>query len=202
MTNLINFFFSFDKLMKEGLVRAFYWLALIMIGLKSLATIFYKINFTPLEGLVNFVMFFGMLLLSIVATRLIAELAIALFRINDNLSPDGGKAETADIDPLAEARRAAEMAAKRASDVTKSAVDKTMNKDAEAKAEVPKTKTTAKATGTKTTPVKKAASKTAAAPKKATAKKPAPKKTTTKSASTKKAPAPRKKAAPKSKPKT
>ena len=33
MKNLMNFFFSFDKLMKEKLVIAFFWLALIIAGL-------------------------------------------------------------------------------------------------------------------------------------------------------------------------
>lgn len=125
MKNLFNFFFSFDKLMKEGLVRAFYWLSLIVLSLTFLDALFESIRLGPLADVFSFFNFFAIFLLSFVSLRLIAELAIALFRINDNVSPDGGKSETANIDPVAEARRAAEQAAKRAQDMTKTAVDKT-----------------------------------------------------------------------------
>ena len=125
MKNLFNFFFSFDKLMKEGLVRGFFWLALINLGLMFFKESLGRINLDWFAALFGFFEFFVSFLLAIVALRLICEVAIALFRINDNLSPDGGKSETADIDPVAEARRAAEAAAKRASEVTKTAVDKT-----------------------------------------------------------------------------
>ena len=125
MKNLFNFFFSFDKLMKEGLVRGFFWLALINLGLMFFKESLDRINLDWFAAFFGFFEFFVSFLLAIVALRLLCEMAISLFRINDNLSPDGGKSETADIDPVAEARRAAEAAAKRASEVTKTAVDKT-----------------------------------------------------------------------------
>ena len=125
MSKLINFFFSFDKLMKEGLVRAFFWLGLLMIGLTYGAEMLDAIRLDWFAALLEFVRFFTEVLFAIVTLRLLAELAIALFRMNDNLSPDGGKSETADIDPLMEARNAAELAAKRAQEATKSAVDRT-----------------------------------------------------------------------------
>ncbi len=125
MSKLINFFFSFDKLMKEGLVRAFFWLGLLMIGLTYGAEVLDAIRLEWFAALLEFVRFFTEVLFAIVTLRLLAELAIALFRMNDNLSPDGGKSETADIDPLMEARNAAELAAKRAQEATKSAVDRT-----------------------------------------------------------------------------
>lgn len=125
MKNLFNFFFSFDKLMKEGLVRAFFWLALINLALRFFAQTLDAIKLDWFAAVFELFEFFVGFLLAVVVLRLIAELAIALFRINDNLSPDGGKSETADIDPVAEARRAAEQAAKRAQDMTKTAVDKT-----------------------------------------------------------------------------
>jgi len=50
---------------------------------------------------------------------LLSEIAVAIFRINDNLSPDGGKSELADIDPVAEARKAAELAAAKTREATK-----------------------------------------------------------------------------------
>ncbi len=124
MSKLVNFFFSFDKLMKEGLVRAFFWLGLLNLALKFFAESLDAIQLDWFAAVFEFVNFFAGFLLAIVALRLIAELAIALFRINDNLSPDGGKSETANIDPVAEARKAAEMAAKRASEVTKSATER------------------------------------------------------------------------------
>jgi len=119
MKNLINFFFSFDKLMKEKLVIAFFWLALIIAGLNFFSEALSAIKLGPLAAVIEFILFFGSILLTLVTLRLICELAVALFRINDNLSPDGGKSETANIDPIAEARKAAEAAAVRARDLSK-----------------------------------------------------------------------------------
>jgi len=143
MTNLFNFFLSFDKLMKEKLVKAFYWLALIAIFLTFGATIFDTIWLGPLAGVLRFIGFFVFLLLSIISLRLICEAAIALFRINDNLSPDGGKGETADVDLIEEARRAAEVAAAKAREAAKSATEKT-------KSALDKTKDAAEDLGDKT----------------------------------------------------
>lgn len=124
MKNLINFFFSFDKLMKEKLVIAFFWLALIIAGLNFFSEALSAIKLGPLAAIVEFVIFFGSILLTLVTLRLVCELAVALFRINDNLSPDGGKSETANIDPIVEARKAAEAAAMRARDLSKTAGEK------------------------------------------------------------------------------
>lgn len=128
MSDLITFFTSFDKLMKEKLVRAFYWLSLILILMMFVARIFdvtWILGF--LGDFTRFIVSFLAFLLAIVALRLFAELAIAIFRINDNLSPDGGKGETADIDPLAEMRRAAEDAAKKTREATQKVVNRTKN---------------------------------------------------------------------------
>ena len=125
MSKLINFFFSFDKLLKEGLVRAAFWLGLLNIALLFMAEMLGAIRLDWFAAVFEFIFFFARFLFYIVALRIIAELAIAIFRMNDNISPDGGKSETADIDPVAEARKAAELAARRAQEATKSAVDKT-----------------------------------------------------------------------------
>ncbi len=124
MSNLITFFTSFDKLMKERLVIAFYWLALISILVLAFFDFFgvFKSGLLAIPFLIKLIL---KTLLAIVALRLICEAAIALFRINDNLSPDGGKSETADIDPLLEARKAAEDAAKRAREATSNLASKT-----------------------------------------------------------------------------
>ena len=140
MKNLINFFFSFDKLMKEKLVIAFFWLALIVAGLNYFSDALSAIKLGPLASVVEFIIFFGSILLTLVTLRLICELAVALFRINDNLSPDGGKSETADIDPIAEARKAAEAAALKARDISKTAGEKA---SAATKTAVEKTKSAA-----------------------------------------------------------
>ncbi len=123
--DLINFFISFDKLMKEKLVKAFYWLALIVILLTFFAEMLSAIYLGPLAGILKFFKFFVSLGLAIVGLRLLCETAIAIFRINDNLSPDKGASETADIDILEEARRAAEDAAKRAREATNQVVSRT-----------------------------------------------------------------------------
>ena len=125
MKNLINFFFSFDKLMKEKLVLPFFWLAVISIGLFFFETALDAISLGPLAAIVNFFEFFVVILLTLVFLRLMCEVVVAIFRINDNLSPDGGKSETANIDPMAEARKVAEAAAERAREVTKTAGEKT-----------------------------------------------------------------------------
>lgn len=198
MKNLFNFFFSFDKLMKEGLVRAFFWLGLIYLVTWFFADSFGAIKWTWFEAVFEFVQFFAMFLLALVVLRLLCEVAIAIFRINDNVSPDGGKSETANIDPVAEARRAAEQAAKRASELSKSAVDRTSaaTKSASERTRetfhdvsekvsdaVPSKKTSApKATATKSTATKTSsnvgdrtiAPAKKASPKKSNANKPAP----------------------------
>jgi len=152
MSKLINFFFSFDKLMKESLVRAFFWLGLLNTGLLFFAETLDAIKLDWFAAVFEFVGFFAEFLLAIVILRLLAELAIAIFRMNDNLSPDGGKSETANIDPVAEARLAAENAAKRAQSATKSAVDRT---SAATKSATGRNKTAAK--DTKNTPEAKEA---------------------------------------------
>lgn len=124
MKNLINFFFSFDKLMKEKLVIAFFWLAIIFFGLNFFSEALSAIKLGPLAAVVKFINFFGGILLTLVTLRLFCELAVALFRINDNLSPDGGKSENANIDPISEARKAAEAAAIRARELSKTAGEK------------------------------------------------------------------------------
>ena len=123
--DLIKFFTSFEKLMKERLVVAFYWLALIVVFMSFFAEALATIKLGLLADFIEFFKFFVSLLLAIVSLRLICEAAIALFRINDNLSPDGGRSETADIDPLEEARKAAEEAAKRAREATSNVVSRT-----------------------------------------------------------------------------
>lgn len=120
MKNLINFFFSFDKLFKEKLVVPFFWLALIVFGLAFFAEGLDAIQLDPLAKFVGFLNFFASLFLSLVTIRIIAELMVAIFRINDNLSPDKGKSELADIDPMGEARKAAELAAARTREATHS----------------------------------------------------------------------------------
>jgi len=137
MKNLINFFFSFDKLMKEKLVIAFFWLAIIVFSLAYFSSFLSGIKLGPLAWIVDKVNFVGSWLLAIVAIRLLCEVAVAIFRINNNLSPDGGKSETADIDPIAEARKAAEAAALRARDLSKTAGEKA---SAATKSAVEKTK--------------------------------------------------------------
>lgn len=127
MKNLINFFFSFDKLFKEKLVVPFFWLALIVMALSYSAEALDTISLDPLASLIGFVGFFAEVLLVLISIRIVAELFVAVFRINDNLSPDGGKGELADIDPVAEARRAAELAATRTREMTKSATDKAIS---------------------------------------------------------------------------
>jgi high mobility group AT-hook protein 2 len=119
MKNLLNFFFSFEKLFKEKLVVPFFWLALIVAGLGFFAEALDSISLDPLAKLIQFIGFFAEIFLVLVSIRIVAEIIVAIFRINDNLSPDGGKGELADIDPVAEARRAAEMAAHRTREMTK-----------------------------------------------------------------------------------
>jgi len=77
MKNLFNFFFSFDKLMKEGLVRGFFWLALINLGLMFFKESLGRINLDWFAALFGFFEFFVSFLLAIVALRLICEVAIA-----------------------------------------------------------------------------------------------------------------------------
>lgn len=126
MKDLINFFFSFDKLMKHKLVPMFFWAALIYIVIWFVRDILGATIFTNwIAWLTGWLENLALVVMAFVGLRLACELAIAIFRISDNLSADGGASDLADIDPLEETRRAAEEAAKRAREVTGKAVDKT-----------------------------------------------------------------------------
>ena len=124
MKNLLNFFFSFDKLFKEKLIVPFFWLAIIVWGLGFFESFLAGINLGPLAFIVKIVGNIITILLALVSFRLVSEVAIAIFRINDNLSPDGGKSELVDIDPIEEARKAAEHAAARTREATRSVSEK------------------------------------------------------------------------------
>jgi len=117
MKNLINFFFSFDKLFKEKLIFPFFLLSLLVIGLAFLEEAFRAIKLPPLGAVVGFVNFWALLLLSFITIRIIAELMVAIFRINDNLSPDKGK--SAEI-AAARTREATKTVSEKASAATKS----------------------------------------------------------------------------------
>lgn len=126
MKNLINFFFSFDKLMKHKLVPLFFWATLLYIAIWFARDILELTFFTSwLAWLTGWLEKLALAVMGLIGLRLQCELAIAIFRISDNLSPDGGASDLADIDPLEETRRAAEEAVKTARDVTGKAVDKT-----------------------------------------------------------------------------
>ena len=124
MKNLLNFFFSFDKLFKEKLIVPFFWLAIIVWGLGFFESFLAGINLGPLAFIVKIVGNIITILLALVSFRLVSEVAIAIFRINDNLSPDGGKSELVDIDPIEEARKAAELAATRTREATRTVSEK------------------------------------------------------------------------------
>jgi len=124
MKNLLNFFFSFDKLFKEKLIVPFFWLAIIVWGLGFFESFLAGINLGWLAFAVKIIGNIITVLLALVTFRLLSEIAIAIFRINDNLSPDGGKSELVDIDPVEEARKAAELAAARTREATRSVSEK------------------------------------------------------------------------------
>ena len=119
MKNLLNFFFSFDKLFKEKLIVPFFWLALITWGLGFFSTFLETISLGFVATAIDFIQWLVTILFALVVIRLVSEIAVAIFRINDNLSPDVGKSELAEIDPVAEARKAAELAAAKTREATK-----------------------------------------------------------------------------------
>ena len=124
MKNLLNFFFSFDILFKEKLIVPFFWLAIIVWGLGFFESFLAGINLGPIAFVVKIIGNIITILLALVSFRLVSEIAIAIFRINDNLSPDGGKSELVEIDPVEEARKAAELAAARTREATRTVSEK------------------------------------------------------------------------------
>jgi len=208
MKNLINFFFSFDKLFKEKLIVPFFWLALIVWGLGYFADFLESIRLAPVAWVIGALQWIVSILFALVVIRLVSELAVAIFRINDNLSPDGGKSELADIDPMAEARKAAELAATRTREATRNVSEKAsgatknlrenvgeMSENVQGKAKAASASVRGKAEGLKPKssiekgktdadiiidPPKASRKKTTVAKPKATAKKPAGKKTAAK----------------------
>ncbi|MBL4853032.1 DUF4282 domain-containing protein [bacterium AH-315-J19] len=135
MLDLFKQFFSFKKLMKDRLVAAFFFLGLVVVVVSFLSTLGSAFaafgNGFFIGGLGLFLAAFFKILFLFVTLRLVSELMIAIFHINNNLSPDGGKSDTADIDVFETTREAATKAAKSASSATKSAYEKTKTKLAE-----------------------------------------------------------------------
>ena len=125
MKNLLNFFFSFDKLFKEKLIVPVFWLALIYFGLEFLKTTIDAVHLDPLNWIIAPVTAIAGFLFTLLMVRIVAELAVAIFRINDNLSPDKGRSELVDIDPVAEARKAAGVATARTREMAATATEKT-----------------------------------------------------------------------------
>lgn len=161
--------------MKEKLVIAFFWLAIANFALVFAGQAMDAVGLTPLEWVLDFLQFFIAFLMAIVAIRVLCEIAIAIFRINDNVSPDGGKSETADIDVIKEAlkaaddaRKAAEDAAKKATAATKAAVARNKTDDSDIDIDIdvkpdPKPAVKKKAVTKKKPAVKKPAAKKPAA---------------------------------------
>ena len=183
MKNLLNFFFSFDKLFKEKLIVPFFWLAIIYFGIKFLIEAVDTVQLDPLLWIIVPVFGLVKILFTLVSVRIVAELIVAGFRINDNLSPDGGKSELADIDPVAEARKAAELAAARTREATKTMRENVgeMSENVQGKAKAATASVREKADGLKS---KAKLEKSVEAP----AAKPAPKPTKSKPAAAKTAP--------------
>lgn len=197
MMDLFRQFFSFDKMMKDRLVTAFFFLGLVVVVLSFFSTIaagFSRMGHDFISGFGLLLFAFFQILLLFVGLRLACELMIAVFHINNNLSPDGGKSDTAELDPVEAAREAATKAAKSATSATRNVVEKTKSRfadDDETPAEdvYPdyEDPTPPKRVRKKPAPKEPAAKKTTAkattakkpAAKKAPAKKPAAKKTTT-----------------------
>ncbi|PHR59752.1 MAG: hypothetical protein COA43_08645 [Robiginitomaculum sp.] len=200
MIDLFKQFFSFEKMMKDRLVASFFFLGLVVVVMTffgSLLNAVHVMNHSFFAGLGQFLWAFFRILFFFVGLRLACELMVAIFHINDNLAPDGGKSDTADLDVFETARDAASKAASSATSATKSVVEKattklnerkdnddidyediTPPKPVQKKAAPKKTvvkKTTPKKSATKKTTAKKTVSKKPAT-KKASAKKPTPKK--------------------------
>ena len=117
--------------MKDRLVASFFYLGLVVIGLKFFGTIalaFHVMGRHFLSGLGLLIVALFTPLFLFVGLRLACELMVAVFHINDNLAPDGGKSDTADIDVFETAKDAATKAAQSASSATKSVVEKTKTK--------------------------------------------------------------------------
>ena len=192
MLDAFKQFFTFDKFMKDRLVSVFFYLGLVFIVIAFWATLqaaFTSFGYSFFGGVgLLFVAFFQILFL-FVGLRLLCELMVAVFHINDNLSPDGGKSETADIDIFETTREAATKAARSASSATKSAINKTKTKLAERDHKTAddypdyEDPTPPKPTTKKT--VKKASAKNSTAKKK-TAKKPAAKRAPSRKSAAKK----------------
>lgn len=201
MMDLFRQFFSFDKMMKDRLVAAFFFLGLVVIALSFFSTIaagFNIMGHSFLKGFGLLLFAFFQILLLFVGLRLACELMIAVFHINDNLSPDGGKSERAELDPVEAARLAATKAEKWASSATKTVVSKTKsrfadNDDSDSDDIYPDYEDPTPPKRVR----KKAASKTTSTAKKTTAKKPVAKKAPAKKATTRKSTTAKKPAAKK-----
>ena len=189
MLDLLKQFFRFDKLMKDRLVGAFFYLGLVVIVISfwaTLKTAFAAFGISFFSGLGFLFLAFFQILFFFIGLRLLCELMIAVFHINNNLAPDGGKSDTAEIDILETTREAAAKAAKSASVVTKSAIEKTKTRLAERERktdEYPDYEDTPPPEVKKPEPKKSARKKPAtkkATPKKTTAKKSTARKPATK----------------------
>lgn len=131
MIDLFKQFFSFEKLMKDRLVATFFFLGLVVVVMTFFGTILSGLGMMGhnfIAGLGLLVWAFFRIIFLFVGLRLACELMVAIFRIKDTLAPDGGKSDTADLDPFEAARDVAAKAAKSASSATKTVVEKTKTK--------------------------------------------------------------------------
>lgn len=131
MIDLFKQFFSFEKLMKDRLVATFFFLGLVVVVMTFFGTILSGLGMMGhnfIAGLGLLVWAFFRIIFLFVGLRLACELMVAIFRIKDTLAPDGGKSDTADLDPFEAARDVATKAAKSASSATKTVVEKTKTK--------------------------------------------------------------------------
>lgn len=87
-------FMQWDRLITPSIIKLFYYLAAalaVLIGLSGIFSSFGLMSVSPLAGLFLLLASLAGLAIGVVVARIVAELILVLFRINENLEAIRGR---------------------------------------------------------------------------------------------------------------
>jgi ammonia channel protein AmtB len=88
--------FQWERFITPSIIKLFYWLALILVGLSGLSGIVSALGMMMLSPALGFVTLLGSLLLVVIGVifcRISAEFILIVFRINEHLGAIRSRAE-------------------------------------------------------------------------------------------------------------
>jgi hypothetical protein len=80
--------FQWDRFITPTIIKTFYWLVMILIGLAGLSGIFSGLALmaiTPFGGFISILLSLGGMIVGVISARIGAEFILIVFRINEHL---------------------------------------------------------------------------------------------------------------------